>query len=61
MDKSLATTAIVLIFGLISAAQAQAPTGASPDPSAASSPQPESTHSHMSGGAFTRRRIPRLS
>jgi putative membrane protein len=44
MGKSSATTAIVLTFGLISAAQAQAPTGASPH-------QQESTHSRMNGGA----------
>jgi putative membrane protein len=52
MSKSIATTAIILTFGVISTAQAQAPTGASPEPSAASSPhQQQSTHARMGDSA----------
>jgi putative membrane protein len=42
MGKCITATAIMLTFGLITAAQAQAPTSASPDPGAASSPHQRS-------------------
>src|SRR3569833_4239966 len=51
MKKSISTMAMVLTFGVISAAQAQAPTSASSDSGIKSAAhREESVHSRMDGG-----------